>query len=114
MKTFKLENMKKGWFVGDFIPTVYPTQQCEVAVKRFRVGDRESEHYHKLATEITVVVSGKVMMFNREWGPNDIVVAEPYDVTGFEALTDVVLAVVKIPGLLNDKYEKHHESTTTK
>lgn len=47
---------------------------------------------------------GKVRMFDQTWDAGDIVVAEPGDVTSFEALSDAVLAVIKTPGALNDKY----------
>ena len=43
-------------------------------------------------------------MFEQLWHAGDIIVAEPGDVTSFEAVTNAVLAVVKLPGVLNDKY----------
>lgn len=104
MKSAKISNMTKGWFVGAFEPTIYNTECCEVAVKKFNSGDCEDKHYHKIATEITVIISGRVRMFSREWVEGDIVIAEPLDETSFEALTDAVLTVVKLPGALNDKY----------
>jgi quercetin dioxygenase-like cupin family protein len=104
MKHARLDDMTKGWFVGAFTPTAYSTDACEVAVKRYTAGDREGKHYHKLATEITLIISGKVRMAGREWGAGDIVVMEPGDATEFEALTDTVNVVVKTPGAMNDKY----------
>ena len=104
MKVDKLDSMQRGWFVGGFSPTAYKTTDCEVAVKRFKKGEKEEAHFHKIATEITVVISGKVKMFDKEWNSGDIVTAEPGDITSFEALTDAVLSVVKHPGVLNDKY----------
>lgn len=104
MKQARLDDMTKGWFVGAFSPTVHATDACEVAVKHYKAGDKEGAHYHKIATEITLIVSGRVRMAGREWGAGDIVVMEPGDVTDFEALTDAVNVVVKTPGALNDKY----------
>ncbi|CAB3789261.1 hypothetical protein LMG28614_02838 [Paraburkholderia ultramafica] len=104
MNSAKLDDMVKGWFVGAFSPTAYSTDNCEVAVKRYKAGDKEGAHYHKVATEITLVMSGKVRMAGKEWGAGDIVVLEPGDVTDFEALTDAVNVVVKTPGALNDKF----------
>ena len=60
MKVAKLEDMVKGWFVGNFDPTLIKTNDVEVAVKEYKKGDYEEKHYHKIATEITVIVSGKV------------------------------------------------------
>jgi quercetin dioxygenase-like cupin family protein len=76
-----------------------------VAVKSYKKGDKEGKHYHKIATEITVVIKGKVRMFDDVYSEGDIVVVEPGDATSFEALEDAVNVVVKIPGANNDKYE---------
>jgi anti-sigma factor ChrR (cupin superfamily) len=104
METEKLENMIKGWFVGGFSPSAHKTDACEVAVKRYSQGDFEPSHYHKIATEITLVLTGKVRMNGREWGEGDIIVINPGDATDFEALSDVVNVVVKVPGAADDKY----------
>ncbi|MFM0367709.1 hypothetical protein [Paraburkholderia aspalathi] len=104
MEAFKLSDMTKGWFVGGFTPTALSTEACEVAVKHYTVGTREEAHVHRVATEITVIVSGRVRMAGKEWGEGDIVVLAPGDVTDFEALTDTVTVVVKMPGARNDKY----------
>ena len=104
MKSAKLSNMRKGWFVGNFEPTLWKTEDVEAAVKTFLAGETEVEHYHKIATEITVVVSGRIRMFNQEWEAGDIVITEPGDLTSFEALSDTVLTVLKLPGVTNDKY----------
>ena len=104
MKNFHLDNMVKGWFVGDFSPTAFSTKDCEVAVKNYKAGDHEGAHHHKVATEITVIVSGSVRMLGKKWEAGDIIVLEPGTVTDFEALTDAVNVVVKVPGAKDDKY----------
>lgn len=104
MLTDSLERMKGGWFVGNFDPSLIKTNDVEVAVKKYQKGSYEAAHYHKVATELTVVVSGKVRMFDREFHVNDIVIVEPGDCTDFQALEDSVCAVVKYPGANNDKY----------
>ena len=105
MKRAKLDGMVKGWFIGDFEPTLLHTQQFEVAVKNYKRGDKEGLHYHMLATEITVVVFGRVRMNGIEYGKGDIVVIEPLESTDFEALEDSSTTVVKFPGVTNDKYQ---------
>jgi quercetin dioxygenase-like cupin family protein len=104
MNVYKLEDMKSGWFIGNFEPSIYKTNNCEVAVKNYKKGDREGKHYHKIATEYTLVVKGKVKMFDNVYVEGDIVVVEPGDITDFEALEDTANVVVKIPGANNDKY----------
>lgn len=104
MKSSRLEDMKRGWFIGNFEPSLFKTNDVEVAFKQYKKGDTEEAHYHRMATEFTVVVSGKIRMFDRIWGRGDIIIAEPFDCTSFEALEDCENIVVKIPGANNDKY----------
>ena len=105
MKIAKLEDMFKGWFVGNFEPTLLRTNDVEVAVKSYNKGDYEEKHYHKIATELTVIISGRVKLNGIEYGKGDIIVMEPNEATDFECLEDGTQnVVVKIPGANNDKY----------
>lgn len=104
MKNFRHDEMIKGWFVGGFNPTAFSTDVCEVAVKYYKAGETEAAHYHKIATEVTMVLSGTVRMAGQVWAAGDIVVLNPGEVTDFEALTDAINVVVKTPCVLNDKY----------
>lgn len=105
MRIAKLEDMVKGWFVGNFEPTLLKTNDVEVAVKSYNKGDYEERHYHKIATEITVVTAGRVKMNGVEYNKGDIIVIKPMESTDFEALEDNTQnVVVKYPGVNNDKY----------
>ena len=105
MKTAKLEDMVKGWFVGNFEPSLLKINDVEVAVKSYKKGDYEEKHYHKIATEITVIINGRVKMNGIEYKAGDIVVMEPMESTDFECLEDDTQnVVVKYPGANNDKY----------
>lgn len=104
MKIAKLKDMKGGWFIGNFAPSLLKTNNCEVAVKRYKKGDKEARHYHMIATEYTVVVKGKIKMFDNIYEEGDIVIVEPEEATDFEAIEDAINVVVKMPGANNDKY----------
>ena len=99
-----LDDMVRGWFVGDFEPSVVRMSEAEVAVHRFRAGDIEAEHHHRAAVEVTVIVSGRAIMCGREVAAGDILVLPPGTATSFQALEDTVTAVVKTPSVLGDKY----------
>jgi len=105
VKIAKVSDMIKGWFIGDFEPTLWKTNDVEVAVKHYNAGDAETAHFHKIATEFTVITAGTVEMNGVQYQAGDIVVIEPGEVTDFRAITDVTTTVVKIPGAANDKYE---------
>jgi len=104
MDVFRLDEMVRGWFVGGFEPTLYKTSDVEVAVQKFEAGDYEGSHCHRIATEITVIVSGKAEMKGTIYGAGDIIRIAPGEYTDFKAIEDTVTAVVKLPGALNDKY----------
>ncbi len=104
MKVYRLDEMTKGWFIGNFSPVVLNTNQVEVAVKKYKAGEYEPTHYHKIATEITVITDGEVKMNHIVYKTGDILVIEPNRPTDFLALTDVTTTVVKFPGANNDKY----------
>lgn len=100
----RLADFKGGWFVGNFTPTLFPSKDVEVAIKRYRAGDRESCHVHRIATEFTVVVEGSVEMGGAIHHAGSIVVVPPGCSTGFRALTDAVTTVVKLPSVPDDKF----------
>ena len=43
-------------------------------------------------------------MVDKVWKSGDIIVLEPGEATDFEAITDAINVVVKVPGALGDKY----------
>lgn len=104
IETYRLENMIKGWFIGNFEPTVYSTNDVEVAIKQYKAGDFEGIHHHKIATEFTVVLNGEIEMSGIKYINGDIIKILPGVPTNFKAITDVTTVVVKIPGASNDKY----------
>ena len=104
MKLHKLKDMFRGWIVGNFEPSLYKTDDVEVAVKNYKAGDKEEKHYHKIATEITIISDGKVRMNGTIYGSGDIVTIEPGEATDFEVLEDTITMVVKLPCVKDDKY----------
>lgn len=105
MEIYHLDSMIRGWFVGNFEPSIYKTNDVEVAIKKYNRGDYEEKHYHKIATEITVIIYGRVKMNNVEYKKGDIIVMHPNESTDFECLEDGTQnVVVKYPSVNDDKY----------
>lgn len=103
MQRSRLEDTTGGWFAGNFSPSIYESENFEVCVKRYKKGDKEPKHYQLLATEITVIISGKARMGEEFLEANDIILLEPFEEYDFEAISDVVLVAVKSPSLPDDK-----------
>jgi mannose-6-phosphate isomerase-like protein (cupin superfamily) len=100
----QLTHFTKGWFVGNFSPTLIATDAVEIAVKHYRAGEHEGSHHHKIATELTAVISGRVRMCGEEIAAGEIVKIQPGQSTSFTALTDATTVVVKLPCVAGDKY----------
>ncbi len=98
-----LGEYKNGWLLGNFSPAVIQTNDFEVCVKSFKFGDREASHYQVIATEVTVVLSGKVRMGEVLLIEDEILVVEPGEIVDFEALTDCKVLGIKFPSLPEDK-----------
>ena len=84
---------------------MFKTNNVEVAVKKYKAGDFENPHIHKIATEFTVIISGEAEMNGIRFKGNDIIKIAPNVITNLKAVTDLITVVVKLPGANNDKYE---------
>lgn len=103
-KIFKLSKMFRGWFIGNFEPSVKKTRLFEVAVQNYKRGDYEPSHHHKKSCEITVIARGKAKMNNKFYQEGDIILLKPNTSSDFKALSKVMTVVVKIPSVKGDKY----------
>lgn len=90
--------------VGNFDPACLHLDACEVACKRYRAGDAEGSHVHRIATELTLIASGRVLINGTEYATNDIIILEPGEQADFKALEDSMTVVVKVPSVIGDKY----------
>lgn len=104
MKMYNLKDMVKGWFIGDFEPSAIRTKGFEVGVLKRPVGLERPKHFHKEATEITVLVKGSARINGKMVSAGDIFILEKNTVVDAEYFEESELVVVKIPSVMNDKY----------
>ncbi len=104
MDITRIENFNRGWLAGDFEPSLIRTKDFEFAVKFYRAGDKEPRHVHKIAREITAVISGKFKFNGREINQGDVILLSPGEAVDFECLQDGATAVIKMPSVIGDKY----------
>ena len=110
MKTFRLDAMKGGWFVGGFEPTCFKSDAMEVACKFYKAGAQEASHIHRVATELTLVAAGRVSMNGQVFAAGDIILLEPGEAGTFRVLDDAITVVVKAPCVVGDKYPAQGEN----
>jgi quercetin dioxygenase-like cupin family protein len=99
-----IKNFTKGWLVGDFSPCLFNNKDVEIGIKYYKAGDTDKNHYHKIATEYTIIISGEVKMQNKVFTSGDIITIEPNIENIFDCLKDACILVIKTPSLINDKY----------
>jgi mannose-6-phosphate isomerase-like protein (cupin superfamily) len=96
--------MIRGWYIGNFEPTLWKTDDFEIAIQSYKSGDSELAHTHKIATEINVVIFGEIEMNNKRFIKDDIIIIEPGERVAFKSIQNSTLVVVKIPCVKGDKY----------
>jgi quercetin dioxygenase-like cupin family protein len=106
MKIFDLEkDFVRGWVVGAFENPILQTDNFEVCIKRFKAGEEENSHYHKLTTEITIVISGTIEMCGKRFKANSVIVLEPNEVSSFKCIEDATTCAIRNGSYTKDKYE---------
>ncbi|TWU26347.1 hypothetical protein Pla52o_02000 [Novipirellula galeiformis] len=103
-KPLHLDDFVGGWLTGHFEPALLRQDAVEVAIKRYAAGDYEASHHHRIATEYTVVASGRVRMLGQEYEAGQIVEIPPGTSTDFTALEETITVVLKFPSVADDKY----------
>jgi quercetin dioxygenase-like cupin family protein len=104
MKKYRLDQFTRGWFIGDFEPSIFRTKHFEIMVRSYKKGDSEAKHVHKKADEITVIVSGTFKINGDIVKAGDICHLSPGEPAEFECMEDGANMVVKMPSVVGDKY----------
>lgn len=106
MDIFKFSEMKGGWFVGDFTPTAFRTKDFEVSFKRHLKGEKCDYHYHTIVTEINLLISGKMILQNKELKGGDIFILRPFEIADPVFLEDCDIVCVKTPSAMDKQIFK--------
>jgi len=104
MKTSKLSECgARGWFIGDFDGAVHRTKDFEVTYQKNSRGQTAS-HIHKIAYEITLVISGRQICNGQMFSAGDICILEPGDISQIEYLEETEVVTIKTPSVPSDKH----------
>tara|TARA_A100001515_G_C4583288_1_gene213655 strand:- start:755 stop:1075 length:321 start_codon:yes stop_codon:yes gene_type:complete len=105
MKKFRIEDMKSGWFVGNFEPTAFKSEDFEVCYRVHPKGEHWQRHTHKIGTEINLLIKGQMKMCNEELQSGDIFIVYPGEISDPIFLEDCEIVCIKSPSVPDDKYE---------
>ena len=104
MKKIFMKDFVRGWLVGDFEPSLMKSKEIEVAVQSYKKGDEEPQHFHKIGTEVSILVSGSASFNESVIKEGEGVVINPKESNIFKALSDCKVLVIKYPSEPKDKY----------
>jgi quercetin dioxygenase-like cupin family protein len=105
MNITKIADYMRGWFIGDFEPTVLRTKDFEVGVLSHHKGEHWASHYHKDSVEYNVLISGKMIIRGQELNSGDVFVFEKGEIADPVFLEDCTVVCVKVPSIPSDKFE---------
>lgn len=103
IKIDNIKNMTRGWFIGNFEPSIYKTQNFEVGYLTHNKGEKWPIHYHEKMTEINVLIKGKMKLNDKIINEGDIFTFVPYGVADPEFIEDCKVLCIKVPSVINDK-----------
>lgn len=104
MEIKKFNDMKGGWFIGNFEPSAYKTSDFEVCYKKHTKGEKWETHYHKEGTEINFLIEGEMTIQNQKLVSGDVFILRPFEIADPEFLTDCTIIIVKTPSIPGDKF----------
>jgi len=105
MKITNIKDYKDGWIVGGFKPSAFFTKDFEVCYKTHKKNEKWDAHYHKVGTEISLLISGEMVIQGKNLKSGDVFTIFPYEVADPIFLTDCTVLVIKTPSDTSDKYK---------
>lgn len=104
MKITRIEDYTRGWLIGDFTPSLLRTKDFEVGILRHKKDEVWPKHYHRLADEYNILISGKMTINSSEINEGDVFHIEKNEISEPKFLTDCIVLVIKVPSAIGDKY----------
>ena len=103
MKTDHISNFTRGWFIGNFEPSILQTEDFEVAIITHKQDEEIPKHFHPVATEYNVMLSGRMWVNGRNLTKGDMFSFEPDEICNVQVLEDSEVLCVKVPSIQGDK-----------
>jgi hypothetical protein len=104
VKTSRLEDMKRGWLIGDFSPSILRTSAFEVAYLNHKKDEVWAPHVHMIADEYNVLICGSMKLNNEELSQGDIFIIKKGMLVKPTFYEDCEILCIKVPSIPTDKY----------
>lgn len=107
MGVVPLSVFTRGWFIGNFEPSVLKTSKFEVGVFKHSKGEDWPAHYHRSHDEYNVLVTGKMSIYGTIIEPESVFVVPKKCIVKPVFLEDCVIVCVKTPSIPGDKITEY-------
>ena len=104
IRVSQMTDMKRGWFLGNFLPAAYSSKDVEVGILEHKKGEEWSAHVHKRGDEINVLISGYMRINNLDLVTGQVFVIPKGHLTKAVFYEDCKIVCVKLPSDTKDKY----------
>jgi hypothetical protein len=94
----------RGWFIGSFPEALVQTDDFEVCYQQDCQTYPQADHYHKVITEVQLIIRGRMIINDQEFGPGDICVLNPGEEYRSQYLEPTDVVAIKFPSIPGDKY----------
>lgn len=101
----RMDRMIRGWFIGNFEPTILKTPDFEVGYLRHAKGEQWDAHYHVHSIEYNYLIRGSMIIQGKLLKAGDLFVLDKGEVADPEFLEDCELICVKVPSIPSDKHK---------
>jgi quercetin dioxygenase-like cupin family protein len=104
VKNNKLDNMTRGWLIGNFEPSILKTDTFEVGYLKHPKGELWPPHVHKEVNEYNILIKGKMIINNEIIEQGEIFIIPKNMLTSAKFLEDCEILCIKVPSNTKDKY----------
>jgi hypothetical protein len=99
----KLEDMFRGWYIGNFEPSIFKHAGIECGYLLHKKGEKWPTHYHNNIIEVNLLIKGKMILNDIEINENEIFVIDKKALACPIFLEDCYIVCIKIPSMVGDK-----------
>ena len=100
---WNLEDFVRGWFIGNFMPSIIRTIDFEVGRLIHKKNEKWPFHYHRYMDEINILLKGSMLLNERLLKVNDIFTIHKNEIACPVFLEECYILCIKVPSVIGDK-----------
>ena len=90
--------------VDEFKPSFFKSSLYEIEILKYKLGEKHIFYYHKISSEINLLLKGKMKINGCNIYTTQIFIYEPKQIICREFLEDCEILCIKIPSINDDNY----------